>query len=57
MKNFLSDDERNRLILEHKKERNKPICDRAILLYDKGWILMQIAEATFAFRGCYSPVY
>jgi len=28
MKNFLSDDERNRLILEHKKERDKRICDR-----------------------------
>lgn len=47
MKNFLSDDERNRLIFEHKKERDKRVCDRikAILLYDKGWTLMQIAEA------------
>ena len=47
MKNFLSDDEHNRLILEHKKERDKRVCDRikAILLYDKGWTLMQIAEA------------
>lgn len=47
MKNFLSDDERSRLIFQHKKERDKRTCDRikAILLYDKGWTLMQIAEA------------
>src|SRR5437868_6219839 len=47
MKNFLSNSERNRLILQHKRERDKRICDRikAVLLYDKGWTLMQIAEA------------
>lgn len=47
MKNFLTHDERTRLILDHKKERDKRVCDRikAILLYDKGWTLMQIAEA------------
>lgn len=47
MKNFLSDDERGHLISQHKKERDKRTCDRikAILLYDKGWTLMQIAEA------------
>jgi len=38
MKNFLTDAERDRLRAEHKKERDKRICDRikAILLYDKG---------------------
>lgn len=47
MKKFLSDDERSRLISQHKKERDKRTCDRikAILLHDKGWTLMQIAEA------------
>lgn len=47
MKNFLTDAERDRLRAEHKKERDKRICDRikAILLYDKGWTLHQIAEA------------
>jgi len=47
MKDFLSDDERSRLISQHKRERDKRTCDRikAVLLYDKGWTLMQIAEA------------
>lgn len=46
MKNFLSEEERIRLKYEHKHERDKRTCDRikAILLYDKGWTLMQIAE-------------
>lgn len=47
MRNFLSDAERDQLKLQHKMERDKRICDRikAVLLYDKGWTLMQIAEA------------
>jgi len=47
MRNFLIEDERNTLKTQHKRERDKRICDRikAVLLYDKGWTLMQIAEA------------
>ena len=46
MGNFLSDKEPQILILQHKNERDKRICDRikAVLLRDKGWTLMQIAE-------------
>ena len=45
--NFLSDAQRKQLKTQHKKERDKRICDRikAVLLYDKGWTLNQIAEA------------
>jgi transposase len=45
--NFLSDEERIKLQKQHKRERDKRVCDRikAILLYDKGWTLHQIAEA------------
>jgi len=44
---FLNNEERVQLRAQHKKERDKRICDRikAVLLYDKGWPLMQIAEA------------
>ena len=44
---FLSDEERSQLRTQHKKERDKRICDRikAILLYDKGWNIVQISEA------------
>lgn len=47
MKNFLSQQERDDLKAQHRLERDKRICDRikAVLLYDKGWTLMQIAEA------------
>lgn len=47
MKNFLSQSEKELLKAQHKKERDKRICDRikAVLLYDKGWTLMQISEA------------
>jgi transposase len=47
MRNFLTDLERDQLKSQHKKERDKKVCDRikAVLLYDKGWTLMQIAEA------------
>ncbi|MDB2614009.1 IS630 family transposase [Chlamydiales bacterium] len=47
MKNFLDDSERQRLLSQHKKERDKRVCDRikAVLLYDKGWTYQRIAEA------------
>lgn len=45
--NFLNDEERNKLKGQHKQERDGRVRDRikAILLYDKGWTLKQIAEA------------
>lgn len=44
---FLSDAERAQLIAQHKRERDKRICDRikALLLFDKGWSIAAIAEA------------
>ena len=44
---FLSDDERIQLRAQHKRERDKRICDRikAVLLFDKGWSIAAIAEA------------
>jgi transposase len=46
---FLNDHEREQLKAQHRKERDKRICDRikAILLYDKGWSIPTIAEALF----------
>lgn len=46
MRSFLTEDERAGLKLQHKKERDKRVCDRikAILLYDEGWTLAQIAR-------------
>lgn len=47
MKDFLTPEERNKLKVQHKQERDKRICDRikAVLLADKGWTFQQIAEA------------
>jgi transposase len=47
MKGFLTDSERASLQQQHRKERDKRICDRikAVLLRDKGWTWMQISEA------------
>ena len=44
---FLTDEERVQLKTQHKRERDRRICDRikAILLYDKGWSIPAIAEA------------
>jgi transposase len=44
---FLNDAERAQLRAQHKKERDKRVCDRikAVLLYDKGWAVAAIAEA------------
>ena len=44
--NFLNNEERAQLKAQHKKERDKRICDRikAVLLYDEGWSLMQISH-------------
>lgn len=46
MRALLTEDERNILIQKHKLERDKRVCDRikAILLYDEGWTLIQIAR-------------
>jgi len=43
---FLSDEERARLKVQHKRERDKRICDRikAVLLYDEGWPIPAIAK-------------
>lgn len=47
--NFLTDQERALLRVQHKKERDGRIRDRikAVLLSDKGWTVPQIAEALF----------
>lgn len=44
---FLNDEERSYLKAQHKKERDRRICDRikAVILYDKGWAPAEIAEA------------
>lgn len=44
---FLDDEERAKLRTQHKRERDRRVCDRikAVLLYDKGWTYKQIAEA------------
>jgi len=46
MRSLLNENERIALVNQHKKERDKRICDRikAILLYDEGWTLMQISR-------------
>ncbi len=46
MKNLLSDEQRSHLRLQHKKERDKRVCDRikAVLLSDEGWSTPQIAH-------------
>lgn len=46
MKKFLIEEERVALKNQHKKERDKRVCDRikAILLYDEGWTLIQISK-------------
>jgi len=46
MKDFLSPEERTKLKLQHKNERDKRVCDRikAVLLTDVGWTFQQIAE-------------
>lgn len=43
---FLNNDERVQLRAQHKRERDKRICDRikAVLLQDKGWSILAIAE-------------
>jgi transposase len=47
MRNFISSQERERLKSQHRRERDKRVCDRikAILLYDEGWTYEQIAHA------------
>ena len=45
--NFLNDQEKAHLKLQHKQERDGRVRDRikAVLLHDKGWSPQQIAEA------------
>ena len=45
--NTLTDSERVQLRIQHKKERDGRVRDRikAVLLYDKGWSVSEIAEA------------
>lgn len=45
--NFLTDEERAKLKIQHKQERDGRVRDRikAVLLHDKGWSPRQIAEA------------
>lgn len=46
MQSFLSENEKIQLRKQHKHERDKRICDRikAVLLFDEGWNLKQIAH-------------
>ena len=46
MRDFLSPEERSKLKLQHKQERDRRVCDRikAILLADEGWTFKQIAK-------------
>ena len=46
MENFLTPTERESLRIQHKKERDKRICDRikAVLLFDEGWSYQKIAH-------------
>lgn len=46
---ILSDNERAQLKAQHRRERDKRVCDRikAVLLYNKGWSISTIAEALF----------
>ncbi|HNA62806.1 MAG TPA: hypothetical protein PKW79_06995 [Rhabdochlamydiaceae bacterium] len=43
---FLSDAQRAQLIAQHKRERDKRICDRikAVLLFDGGWSIASTAK-------------
>lgn len=47
--NILSEQEREKLLTRHKKERDGRIRDRikAVLLYDLGWSIAKIAKAVF----------
>ena len=44
---FLTNEEKAQLRSQHKRERDRRICDRikAVLLFDKGWSIAAIAEA------------
>ena len=49
--NFLNEHEREQLKAQHRKERDRRVCDRikAVLLYDKGWSISAITEALLLF--------
>jgi transposase len=46
MEQFLSSQERDNLKIQHRKERDKRICDRikAVLLFNEGWDYQEIAH-------------
>ncbi len=46
MKKILTSKEREKLIVRHRKERDKRICDRikAVLAYDDGYSYSEIAH-------------
>ena len=47
MSSLLTSEERSKLLLDHKSERDKRVADRikVIVLFDRGWNAEQIAEA------------
>lgn len=47
MKNFLNTEQKKELLNQHKKEKDKKVCDRikAIILSDEGWTYRLISEA------------
>lgn len=47
MRRFLTEEERVKLRVQHRLERDRRVADRikAVLLYDKGWTYQRIAEA------------
>jgi len=49
MNKLLSNEERSQLRVQHKKERDKRVCDRikAVLLYDQGWTRTNCPCASF----------
>jgi transposase len=59
MQNFLSPIERENLKIQHKKERDKRVCDRikAVLLFDKGWSFQQIADTLLLSDELYVTIF
>ncbi len=50
---FLTDQQCAELRVQHKRERDRRVCDRikAVLLFDKGWTYEQIADALLLSEG------
>ena len=53
MKNFLNIEQKNELLNQHKKEKNKKVGDRikAIILSNEGWTYRLISEALLIEEG------